>query len=434
MLSRVKEGMSEIRGNKSNTFMKERAKLSINRKLKLRKVLRSKKERPKTERSPSSISCKFHGGCSEDHYPIGSVHVIEGGHGGHGGYIDYGHHGVSYDSDHGIDYGYHGTGGLDHLGTDYGHIGGNHAYNSMDYGHHGEDYGQHGMDFGHHNMDYGHHNMDYGHHNMDYEHHDMDYGHHHDDHHLHIEPIHVAEEHHNHVVHHVEPVPVPVPVAVPVHAPANPAPAVANKAAADAVANKAPAGVAVSAINMNGGQSQGSQSNAAQTVNTGYPVYYLPPAAPLVGMPAPNLVKPAPPANGPNPYEILTSDTLKAAAGQQKNEASGVSSGENPPNGNPPKASDNKESEGNNNEKKPSNGEDKDDKKPAGVINSGGKHRPVNTEVDHSSHFSKRHENIGSRRQTKEASKRTVRSLASVLLPSNIKSRYGNLRILSISG
>ena len=427
----LSKGAAKSKGKKLYRFMNGKIASKNSGQPKMENLGKSKEKKSDKVYTSSNVNCKFHGSCSEDHYPIGSLHVVEGGHGGHNGYIDYGHHGISYDSDHGIDYGHHGTGGFDHLGTDYGHNG-HDGYHSIGYGigygHHGEDYGHHGMDYGHHDMDYGHHDLDYGHHDKDYGHHDMDYGHHGHDHHLHIEPIHVAEEHHNHVMHHVEPVPVPVPVAVPVSVPSNPASAVANKAAADAVANKAPAGIAVSALNMNGGQATATQNNAAQTVNTGYPVYYLPPAAPPVGKPAPNLVKPAPPANGPNPYEILTSDTLKEAAGQQKNEANGGSSGENPQNGNPPDAGNNSKDNGENKDgDKSSNDNNKDDKKPSGLITGGTKHRPVNTEVDHSSHFSKRRKITQSKINLRHNLKRRLRSLASVLLAGNPKYNRNSL-------
>ena len=347
--------------------------------------------------------CKYHGSCEDDHFPIGSVHVMEGAHVGHGS-ADYGHNGVSYESDYGLESGHllH-TDGFSHLGSDYGY--------------HGSDYGHHGMDYGHHGMDYGHHGSDYGHHGMDY-----------DSHHLSIEPIRVADEHHNHVEHHIEPVPVAVPVPVPATAP-NPAPSVANKAAADAISNKAPDGVAVSAMNMNGGKPDVQQNNAAQTVNTGYPIYYLPPSAPPAGKPAPNLVKPVPPANGPNPYEILTSDTLREAAGQQKNEAGGASSGGASSGGASSSNGDNNSNDCNNNnggnankdEKKPKE-DDKDDKKPATLVNGGGgKHRPVNTEVDHSSHFSRKNEIVRAEKELRGFLRRNVRSLFRVLLARNLK-------------
>ena len=402
ILSKVKKG-SKLGGKRilSELIREKASKNSAKKKKKVQNL----NEIGKKKFSSTNVVCNFYGSCNGDPYPFGSLHVFEGRQGEHSGHADYGHH----------DYG---AVRIDHQGTSYGHNGGY----LMGSGHYGIGSGHYGEGYGHHDLDNECHGLDHGHHNLDY-------GHLVGDHHVHIEPIHIAEEHHNHVVHHAEAVPVPVPVPVAVPAPAqsnpassNPAPAVANKAASDAVVNTAPASIAVSAVNMNGGQATGTQNNAAQTINTGYPVYYLPPAAPVIGKPAPDLVKPVPPANGPNPYEILTSDTLKAAAGQQKNEADGSSSGGNPSNSISDNSGD--KNSGDKDAKESQKDEKKEDKKPAGVTESGGsKHKPVNTEVDHSSHFSKKYGIFRKKAQFRQTLSRNSNSLASRVEAHSLQSR-----------
>ena len=405
---------------------------------------RKDKEKPEILAKESNRICQYHDECSYDmdHFPLGSVHVMEGGHGHDGGGHGYGHN-LDYGHGH-ADYGHHG-GGLSHLGTDHGHHdmdydhhGGGLSHLGTDYGHHDMDYGHHDMDYGHHNGEYGHHGMDYGHHGGGYGDHDMDYGHHQEV--YHSEPIHVGEEHHNHVIHHVEPVPVPVPVPVAVPNPANNAASVANKAAENAI--KAPAGVAVTATNMNNGGAPSNAQTAPQVVNTGYPVYYLPPAAKPVGKPSVNLVKPPPPANGPNPYEILTSETLKEAAGQQQNNGGGggassgggADTGGGANNGGENNGGGNANNDGNKSDNK---NENKNNNSPPQMITGGTKtgNRPVNTQVDHSSHSSRRSDFIDSKDNlTRESREINIvnwpnsRKLSSLILPQKLISNARRAR------
>ena len=272
-------------------------------------------------------TCRFYGGCmpGADQFELGSVHVMEGGNGagshGNGGHVDYGHLDSSYGGHEG-GYGHHDGGNGGHEGGFGGHEGGYGHQDGGGYGGngHGGGYGGYGHHGGGLEWDTGHHGGEHG----------GGYSGHHGGESPHA---HLGEEQEHYVVHHEPvqvPVPVPVPVAVPVPvqneapaAQAAPAPNNIATSVANSVANnvaQAPSSVSVSEVNMNNGAqvNNNGQPKPGKTVNTGYPVYYLPPTAAPVGEPAPNLEKPAPPANGPNPYEILTSASLKAAKEEQK--------------------------------------------------------------------------------------------------------------------